>query len=370
MKKRYKWLILALVVIGLIVGFDRISYDYEIHTDIIEHQWFEYDGNQMAGSLFVPEDKDSFPVVVFVHGDGYSDRTESGEYNMLLNAFLDKGIGCYSYDKAGVGDSEGNWLDQSMVDRAKEVLAAVSMLKDRSDVEEVGLMGLSQGGWVLSEVALLEKGIDSEAEVSSDRGTEVIELSVGKSMIDFMIVISGAIDWMEQSAYMDEAMLASAELTSEEKEVFRDYIDQVNLLIYDGDYESYVEFLALESPESTPMSEERFGFVHRNMDANGIEGIKVMDMPFLGVFGAKDQNVNVVNSYEVYGEIFNEMGKENSELILYEDGDHALLKSKYSVDNMNPFKMMEMFIVGEGIYVDGYMERLGDWVNEVVESSW
>ena len=57
---------------------------------------------------------------VIIHGDGPQDRYSDNSYQPLFNALLDAGIAVFSRDKAGIGSSQGNWLHQSMDDRAEK----------------------------------------------------------------------------------------------------------------------------------------------------------------------------------------------------------------------------------------------------------
>ena len=84
-----------------------------------------------------------------MHGDGPQDRTSGGGYAPLIKVFLEAGIAVASWDKPGIGDSHGQWLDQSMVDRAQEVSAGLSALVRRVEDTPVGAIGFSQAGWVL-----------------------------------------------------------------------------------------------------------------------------------------------------------------------------------------------------------------------------
>ena len=50
----------------------------------------------------------------------------------LGDAFLDDGIASQSYDKPGVGESEGDWTTQTFDDRADEAVAAAQFLSATS----------------------------------------------------------------------------------------------------------------------------------------------------------------------------------------------------------------------------------------------
>jgi uncharacterized protein len=62
-----------------------------------------------------------------------------------------RGIALLAYDKRGVGGSTGDWNSASFDDLAGDVAAACAYLKSRSDVDpaRIGLLGISQAGWVM-----------------------------------------------------------------------------------------------------------------------------------------------------------------------------------------------------------------------------
>ncbi len=68
----------------------------------------------------------------------------------------------------------------------------------------------------------------------------------------------------------------------------------------------------------SPMSRERFNFAHINSGANATSGIDHINVPFLGLFGEDDQNVDVQNSYKIYKEIFDQRGKADYKLIIFQ----------------------------------------------------
>ena len=65
-------------------------------------------------------------------------------------ALADAGLVVLLTDKRGCGASEGDWLDAGFEDLASDALAGVEYLVDVPGVDpsRIGLVGLSQGGWV------------------------------------------------------------------------------------------------------------------------------------------------------------------------------------------------------------------------------
>jgi pimeloyl-ACP methyl ester carboxylesterase len=73
----------------------------------------------------------------------------------VLDVFLSRDIAVLLTNKRGVGKSEGNWLKQGIEGRADDAYAAVRALQDHPsiDADRIGLVGHSQGGWVVTQAA-------------------------------------------------------------------------------------------------------------------------------------------------------------------------------------------------------------------------
>jgi uncharacterized protein len=71
------------------------------------------------------------------------------------------GVAVLGYDKRGVGESTGDWNTASFEDLAGDAVAAVEYLKTRRDIDaaQIGLLGVSQAGWVMPLAAVHTKDI-------------------------------------------------------------------------------------------------------------------------------------------------------------------------------------------------------------------
>jgi pimeloyl-ACP methyl ester carboxylesterase len=96
--------------------------------------------------------------MILVHGSGPATREQ-----ILPSArFLVRhGMAILAYDKRGVGGSSGDWRTASFEDLASDVVAAFEYLKTRSDIDHahIGLLGVSQAGWVMPLAAVRAKDI-------------------------------------------------------------------------------------------------------------------------------------------------------------------------------------------------------------------
>jgi hypothetical protein len=118
-------ILVATALVAVILGLLRGLSDFDLADRMKEEITFPSRTGQIAGTLLLPTASPAPPpVVLIVHGDGPQDRYSADGYLPLINALLDAGIGVFSWDKPGIGESEGDWRAQSMDDRAAEARAA------------------------------------------------------------------------------------------------------------------------------------------------------------------------------------------------------------------------------------------------------
>ncbi len=124
------------------------------HTEEIV---FQHDGLTLKGVLHLPPGKGPFPAMVYAHGSGPATR-HIGHYPTWFTA---QGFAVLAFDKRGAGQSQGDWRTASFHALAGDVLAGLSLLKARKDIDpgRLGIFGISQGGWVGSLAASKSKDV-------------------------------------------------------------------------------------------------------------------------------------------------------------------------------------------------------------------
>ena len=115
----------------------------------------------LGGLLFVPEGDGPFPAAVVIHGSGTS-RRDNGWYLTLTKHLQESGIVVLLPDKRGSEKSEGNWRTSSFEDLATDTRAAIKYLRTQESVpiSGIGLIGMSQGGWIAPLVASQDDDLD------------------------------------------------------------------------------------------------------------------------------------------------------------------------------------------------------------------
>jgi len=328
-----KIIYIILVCLFFILGFFIII--EEIYYEEIEMN-FTNKNSQLHGKLILPKTKkQSYPLLVFVHGDGAMPYDAYGYYNSLWNALAKNGIASYSWDKAGVENSSGNWQEQSMEDRAQEVISAISMLNKNANINKIGLVGFSQAGWVIPFVS---------SKINSH---------------DFTILVSGAINWMEQGGFMTKQSLLKEHYSKREiNDILEENKKQTQIL----SAQSYEEYIKSNTDTSNVLTESRFNFIKLNWQSDATKNLKYIQTPTLAIFGKDDQNVNISNTIKVYKDEFLKANNNNLKIKVFKEAQHTLLKSRY-FDEQNPslWFLVKLWFLGEEAFVEGYNQLIVDW---------
>lgn len=330
-----------MLTLGLVVVLILDEWNYQEQSVT-----FDLEGNRLAATLILPKNHaPPYPVVVFVHGDGASPYDAHGYYSYFWNRLAGQGIASFSWDKAGVGGSGGNWLYQSMEDRADEVIAAIDYLKTHAEVnaDAIGLMGFSQAGWVMPLV------------------------SARSAYPDFMVSVSGAINWLEQGDYMTRNRLGKEGLS--EMEIGQAIAEnRAGLWVFEAE-SSYEDYLSVRdaSSEGTLLTRDRYEFAKLNYLSDAREGLKTVGSPFLAVFGAKDLNVDVAESAAVYQEILASSGHPDFTIKTFPNAQHSLLKAPYfRMAYPGVFFVLKIEVMGEAAFAPGALDYVTEWIVETV----
>lgn len=110
------------------------------------------DGIALAGSVATSRDRPPVAAVVLVHGAGATKR-----YTALARLMALNGVAALTYDKRGVGQSQGRYEGEQNVSAANlrllgtDAAAAMAALRGLAGLEHLprGYVGFSQAGWVI-----------------------------------------------------------------------------------------------------------------------------------------------------------------------------------------------------------------------------
>ena len=110
---------------------------------------------QLSYQLEKPAGRGPFPAVVVGHGSG---ETTKQACRFLVQGFLQRGYAVLCYDKRGVGQSTGTYVNvgtRNSEERfpilAADMAAGARFLRTERDIDgkRIGLVGNSQAGWII-----------------------------------------------------------------------------------------------------------------------------------------------------------------------------------------------------------------------------
>ncbi|MGH3962653.1 MAG: alpha/beta hydrolase family protein [Pseudonocardiaceae bacterium] len=107
----------------------------------------------LAGTLTLPAGPGPFTALLLVTGSGGQDRDETvaghKPFLVLADALTRAGYAVLRVDDRGVGGSSGDLLSTDYDKLAGDIVVGVDYLRSRPDVERVGLLGHSEGGYLV-----------------------------------------------------------------------------------------------------------------------------------------------------------------------------------------------------------------------------
>ncbi|WP_119165966.1 alpha/beta hydrolase [Algihabitans albus] len=330
-----RWRILVFCGACLLIATGILLWRLEDHDlDRRTHESFAFEANdaRLAGTLWLPEDR-AIAAVALVHGDGPQDRIAAGGYAPLINALLDAGLAVASWDKPGIGGSEGAWLDQSMEDRAVETSGALDALARRMEGIPRGALGFSQAGWVLPRLSSEEA--------------------------DFIALVGPAVSWRDQGTYYTRIRLSRA--GADAAEIARSLAGAAleNERVFGRD--------ARFDPDVVPaeMGRARWAFIQRNREEDSQAYLGRLKIPTLAIWGQEDLNVDAESNAAIYRGLL-AGGHPANRIVIVPRATHGLLKeSPYNSQLTSewPWHTTLRFLwEGRSAYARGALAQITDWI--------
>lgn len=259
----------------------------------------------LNGSLVLPNNlKEKAGLIVFIHGDGPADASYDGQYEPLWEELANMGYASLSFSKPGIHGSAGNWLTQSMEDRASEALEVITWARTLTDIntENIGLWGSSQAGWVIPKINRQDNNIA------------------------FNILVAPAINWVEQGLYHTLAqMQKEGKSLKEQEKAIKEYRWSLSMLDKQATYEEYHN----NQKADKSITNDRWNFILKNYKSDATEDLQYFYSPVKLFLGGRDINVDSNNTRRVYEE---EISKDILSVTLITSTDHFMLKP-YLVDS-------------------------------------
>ncbi|MGA7669937.1 MAG: alpha/beta fold hydrolase [Nitrolancea sp.] len=293
---------------------------------------FSSQGLVLSGTLHWPTGMGPHPALLMLQGSGAEDRDSGGYFPPIRNHFIENGLAVFSWDKPGIGGSEGDWRQRTLFDRSDEALDALAWLREQQgvDPERVGVWGHSQGGWVGPLVAsrsrdvaflVVNSGPGVTLEAQDLYGMEHILRRDGVPQAE----IEQALGWMR--ALHDAARAGTP-------------FEQVNADLFKPNRGTAAEtYFGQISPEDWP-----FFVLNFERPYDPVAALEQITCPMLALFGEFDPLVPVEESARIFEEAARAADNHDLTIHIFPGADHRIR-------------------VGDALhFASGYLETMSDWL--------
>ena len=293
---------------------------------------------RLAGTLISPTTQGKHPVIILVHGSGGVDR----EYMLPFARFLIRhGIAVLGYDKRGVGGSTGDWRTASFDDLAGDVVAAFEYLKTRNDVDptQIGLLGVSQAGWVMPLAAVRAKDIAFLISISG-AGIPAAETTIDQSRNE-----------MTMNGMKPETVNQIVDLMKLQYHFARTGQDWDKYVVARN---TLVARLG-QAPESFPGSQTDpyWGFIRRLYFYDPAPTLRQLKTPTLALFGALDNNIIAQKNKAAWDSALRAAGNRDYTSLILPGANHIMLAAKVGSNSEMPSLRR---------FVPDYAVTIRDWL--------
>ena len=316
---------------------------------------------ELAGDLYLPAPSGApAPAVVLLHGSG-PDARRNGIFVGLAHFFTAQGFAVLAFDKRGVGESGGTYLESPLLENAAaDGLAAVRYLAARDDIdrETIGVWGISQGGWVGPLMAA----------TSND--------------VAFVIAVSGpGVSPMEQTLYQREAELIesgwpaadAAEATAMRRALWHyaatgEAGDAARTAIAHAETRPW--FARLEErpraggPEHVPPQAAAW---LRHAQYDPVPVLERLRVPVLALFGAKDRHIPVEASMVAMRDAF-ARGGVDATIVLFDEAGHGMQRVDGPAESLLGMRERHAAMAAGGAHptmpaqVEDYLATISRWL--------
>ena len=283
---------------------------------------FTNDGFKLAGTLFVPEGKQSRPALVLTHSSGRDGRHMRG-YQYMAQTFAEFGFATFIFDKRGVGDSEGKYVEaDDLRNPAGDLVAAVNAIKNLEGIDKkrIGVLGISQGGWVaplaatLSNdisfvVSLVGGGVSVKEQVLHNRKTELIARGWSDEKIELAINFARRL-----YTYVSTGI------------GYRDLEDDYAKASTSAEWFSFIKSQGFGKNLIKPESLKHPWFKSLAYDPREAE--EKIKVPYLIILGEKDKHVPTAKSVKALNLAFCRSGFDKYKIIILPNEGHNTFRVK------------------------------------------
>jgi pimeloyl-ACP methyl ester carboxylesterase len=277
----------------------------------------------------------------------------SGMYLPIMERMLRADYATFSWDRPGTGESTGE-IDRSRLieQRAQILLDAIAVMKARADIDprRIGLVGISQAGYVMPRVLSLSKDIAFMICTSCPG-------MAGNDQTAYVITFQALCAGVPEEKADQKTRLLSELDGARTYETYAEYVHYREILAALTDLAANPDWSDLPGvvPEeewrlSNPSSLEGYW--------NPMEVIEKVTIPVLAFFGEKDTQVDPIQGARAYREALERAGNPNSRVALIAGADHAMTLAVTGCMD----ELQQRVQSGDWSFAPEYLDTLEEWL--------
>ncbi len=317
---------------------------------------------KFAGTLTLPPGGGPHPGVILITGSGPQDRDETifgfKIFRVIADHLTRHGIAVLRYDDRGVGGSTGDVNQATIEDFAGDVLSALDLLQNRSDINstQIGLLGHSEGGIVAPLAATLSDGV---AFLVLMAGTALPGDVILVEQLKLILRAGGATDdHINQQVQLQEQIIATMR-TGEGwdlvERIIREELDGMSgeerAAIADAD--EFADAVVRQRLQALQTPWFRYFVDHDPRLALG-----QVQVPVLGVFGELDLQVPAVPNQEALVRTLEQANHREYTTVIMPGANHLFQKAVTG----SPTEYAQL----EPEFLPGFLDLITNWILEVV----
>jgi alpha/beta superfamily hydrolase len=291
---------------------------------------FSFEGKKYSGLVDLPEQKPATAIIVIVPGSGKTNIVAGNWFSDIRSRFVELGLACLVWDKAGCGKTEGVFdYNQSVQNSASEVVAAITQARSKNipGSGKVGLWGISRAGWICP-------------------------LVIEQIPIAFWISVSGTDDKENFGYLLEKNFLIEGRSKSQTKKLVKEWQKGNEIARTGGSFEENLKatenlrkdsFYIFINGNSTPTKEGYLQWQKKFETGENITDKKTglviyipefekllskIDCPVLALFGEKDLQVDWQKTRTLYKKTIGKNTDADLEIKVLPDCNHNMRQCK------------------------------------------
>ena len=317
----------------------------------------------LAGALTLPESAGPHPAVVLVSGSGGQNRDSSiagfPVFRVIADYLTRHGVAVLRYDDPGVGGSTGDVLQETIHDRAGNVLAAVGLLRRHAEIDpdRIGLIGHSEGGIVAPLAATRSDHVSFLVLLA---GTGVPGDEILTAQLEFLLEDQGATAEEAERARAQQERLFRVLSTGEEWDEFAEATRKVLLESIEEapeseraaitDVDAYVDTIIRQQLEAVQAPWYRSFFEY---DPGPV--LERLSVPVLALFGELDTQVPAEMNAAAMVAALSAVDNPDFTLFVFPGANHLFQAAV--TGSISEYSELE------AEFVPGFLEHIEEWVS-------